>query len=310
MFLFEVIDTGFGIAPEQQQTIFEPFHQESGGIQKGGTGLGLAIAHRHVELMGSQIEIHSTPGEGTQFSFALTLETHEQSSQPSQQIDDSNWAQVQHLSEGQTISALVVDDVATNRDVMQQILQKIGVTVRTADSGEQALGLVAEHIPDIVFTDIRMPGGMNGVETMKRLFAEHGNDKMKIIAVTASVFEHQRAVYQKEGFDDFLDKPVRMEQIYACLSEHLNVTYTYTTRPTDASVSNTDWQNIVVPTEVKLALIQAVDTQSVTDLRRSIDTLSTLGNDFTPLVSRLRHLSAQYDMAGIKTTLETLPSAE
>ena len=105
-------------------------------MRQGGTGLGLAISMRHVQMMDGQIELNSTPGKGAEFSFALTLPPGQES--PHEE-DATDWSRVLSLADGHAVQALVVDDVETNRDILSQILSKIGVEVRTAENGADAL---------------------------------------------------------------------------------------------------------------------------------------------------------------------------
>ncbi len=293
---FEVSDTGPGIAPEQQAAIFEPFHQESEGGAQGGTGLGLAIAHRHVELMGGQLGLASEPGEGTRFFFDLLLPPGQ--GQPEE--EERDWSRVQHLADGVSVHALVVDDVATNRDILSQMLTRIGVEVETAESGLQALEQVRQRRPDIVFMDFRMPR-MDGVETRRRLVAEHG--AMVIVAVSASVFEHQRQGYVEAGFDGFIDKPLRAEQVYACLARLLNATFTYESLSVEPEEPTVDPGDLVLPEPLYRSLKEAVEGHSVTELRKCLDELEALDGAERQLAVHLRRLSQQYDMEAILTTL-------
>ncbi len=298
---FEVSDTGPGIAPDQQAAIFEPFHQESEGVHQGGTGLGLAIARRHVELMGGQLELASEPGKGSRFTFDLLLPPGQ--GQPEGEIEGEDWSEVQHLADGVSVRALIVDDVATSRDILSQMLTRIGVEVETAESGLQALEQVQQRLPDIVFMDIHMPG-MDGPETRRRLVAEHG--AMVIIAVTASVFEHQRQRYEEAGFNGFIDKPLRAEQVYAYLARLLNVSFTYASHPADPEEPVVDQTEVVLPEPLYRSLKEAVEGHSVTDLKKCLDELEDLDGAGRQLAARLRRLSQQYDMEAISTTLNEI----
>ena len=222
-YAFEVWDTGSGIPEEKQQSIFEPFQQEDEGMRQGGTGLGLAISLRHVQMMGGEIELNSSPGEGARFTFAMTLPPGEK---PATEHDSTDWSRVSRLAADHPVQALIVDDIATNREVLSDMLTRIGVEVETAKNGAEGLDRIGGRMPDIVFLDIRMPV-LDGPQMLERLFEQYGKDATVAIAVTASVFDHQRKDYLDGGFSRFLDKPLRVEQVYQCLSEHLRVAYTF-----------------------------------------------------------------------------------
>ena len=307
MYLFEVTDTGPGIAPEGQKAIFEPFQQEMAGVHHGGTGLGLSIARRQVDLMGGRLGLDSATGKGARFSFTLSLPPARGFESADTDVhSEQEYSAVQRLSDGHVVHALIVDDVATNRDILAQMLDRIGAEVETAESGEEALEQVRQRRPDIVFMDIRMPGGMDGAETTQHLIAEHGRDAMKVVAVTASVFQHQRQRFAAVGFDRFIDKPLRQERIYACLADLLGVGFEHAdVEPVgDAADSTVGWQDLALPSELHAGLVAAVDTHSITELRKHVDSLEELGEDGRRLALHLRKLSGRYDMEAVKRVLE------
>jgi len=311
VYCFEVEDTGVGIAKDRQKDIFEPFHQEAEGMRQGGTGLGLAIAHRHVEIMGGQLEMDSLPGRGTRFFFQLKLPAGETQVEGLDLYLDAtlkDWSGVTHLASGVSVKALVVDDVATNRDILTQMLKKIGVDVLVSDSGEDAMIQISQQMPDIVFMDIRMPG-MNGDEALQAIVAKYGPTAPKVVAVTASVFEHQRQHFLEIGFDGFIDKPFRVEQVYACLAEELGVTFEYAKKEKE-HVEQQDWTTFTVPLSVYEGLVSAVATHSITDLRKNIDALAAVGDEEQKLAKHLRGLSRQFDMDQIQSVLGQLTVGE
>ena len=300
---FAVSDTGPGIPEEKQESIFEPFQQEDEGMRQGGTGLGLAISTRHVQMMGGEIELDSIPGEGARFAFALTLPPGQESAAE----DATEWSRVIHLAAGHAVQALVVDDVATNRDVLSQMLTHIGVEVETAENGAKALELIGKLMPDIVLLDIRMPV-MDGPQMLERLFAQYGRDATVVVAVTASVFDHQRREYLDLGFRGFLDKPLRAEQIYAYLAEHLGVAYEFAEVADKPETAEADWTGVVLPADLYADLTSAVEGHSVTQLRQHLGALEGLGAKEKNLATHLGELAQQYDMDGIKVVLEEIES--
>ncbi len=300
-YAFEVRDTGPGIPEDKQAAIFEPFQQEEEGLRQGGTGLGLAISMGHVEMMGGSIALESRLGEGSRFMFTLELP---QGQTPMRSTDTTDWSCVRHLADGQTLRALVVDDVKTNRELLEHMLTQIGVQVETAENGAEGLEQVGLEMPDIVFLDIRMPV-MDGPEMLKRMRHEHGEEAAEVVAVTASVFDHQRQEYLDMGFAAFLSKPLESDQIYACLAELLGVKFDFAeTESNDVSAAaERDWTEVVLPPDVYADLAAAVSSHSITGLRKGLDRLKENAPD---LAAHLGELASQFDMTGIKTVLDEI----
>ena len=301
---FEVSDTGPGIPEERHKAIFEPFHQESEGLHWGGTGLGLPISQSYVELMGGELVVESAVGSGARFYFEVPLPASDLSVG-----EDRDWSLVHRLAPGQSVRALVVDDVETNRDILAHMLTRVGVDVDVAASGPETVRRTAARRPDIVFMDLRMPD-MDGVETRRRLVETHGRQAMKIVAVSASVLENEIQGYIREGFDSFINKPLSVQQVYACLAQTLGVDFELSERPDGINVLG-GWDGLVLPPQVAAALHRAVESHSITDLKEQIDQIESrddLGDEGLHLAAHLRDLSRQYDLAAIGRVLDSLES--
>src|SRR5262249_23615561 len=133
---FEILDTGKGISAENLRDLFQPFQQGTEGMKKGGTGLGLAITKRQVELMGGQIGVESTVGQGSRFYFEIPLAPAQGEIAVQSEKDIR---EVIGLAAGCVVRTLVVDDVRQNREVLSQLLTGIGCEVTLADGGSAAL---------------------------------------------------------------------------------------------------------------------------------------------------------------------------
>jgi len=329
LFLFEVIDTGVGIPPQDREMIFEPFQQGQEGAAKGGTGLGLTIAKRQIELMGGKLDFESpfslslsppprpSPstgrekgrvgvgcegGVGTRFFFTLPFEPAKE--MPSLPAEAKRT--VVHLAEGYQVKALVADDVQETRDVLSKFLSDIGVEVITAENGQQALEMVRSHQPDIVFMDIRMPV-MDGIEATQRILTEFGRDKLKIVAVSASALAHEQKRYLEIGFDAFIAKPFLTERIYDCLAYLLHVEYEYE----DAGARYAlplDFSKINLPYELLRRLKAAAEIYSTTELKSCLNEVSQLGEDGNRLAEHLHRYLNNYDMEAILKVLSEIKS--
>lgn len=220
---FEICDTGMGIDEAARVVLFEPFRQEAGAITKGGTGLGLAISIHQVELMGGRIGVESEPGKGSRFFFEIPLVPAQNAIASTANIESR---EIRGLADGHSVKALVVDDIRQNREVLSQLLEGVGCHVIAVDSGLQTLESVRAEMPDVVFLDIRMPE-IDGIEVAKRIFEEYGRGKTKLLAISASVLTREQRDYMETGFDAFLGKPFRIEEVCACLQKLLTVEFDY-----------------------------------------------------------------------------------
>ena len=299
---FEVADTGPGIDPKEQHTLFAAFEQGLAGHDQGGTGLGLSITSSLLDLMDATLELDSAKGEGARFSFTLTLPPA-QGALP--QTQNADWSQARQLKAGYTIRALVVDDVRENRDVLSSLLRAIGVEVQLAESGEAALAALQQQMPDIIFMDIRMPG-LDGMETTQRLWRQWGQDATKIVAISASVLDHERRGYLEAGFDAFIDKPFRTARIYGCLADLLGVEFDYAeVVPVDAKAA-LDWTGIALPAELTQRMKEAAELTSVTELDGLLGEVAALGETGQQLAAHLRQLSQDFDMDGVIAVLDEI----
>jgi signal transduction histidine kinase/DNA-binding NarL/FixJ family response regulator len=223
---FTISDTGRGIAPEDQRRLFEAFTQAGDDRDSGGTGLGLSISREFVRLMGGEIQLQSELGEGSTFTFEIKLMT----ANPSEISGERRARVAIGLASGQsTYRVLVVDDRWENRNLLLKLLQLVGFEVRGAENGLEALEQWDTWEPHLIWMDMRMPV-MDGYETTKRIKATVRGKTTVVIALTASAFEHDRAMVLAVGCDDFVRKPFRDAEIFEKMEAHLGVRFVYEDR--------------------------------------------------------------------------------
>ena len=299
-FRFEVADTGPGIPPEAQEQIFEPFSQAEEGRDKGGTGLGLAISRRQVEIMGGKVELDSEVGRGSRFSFTLTLPPGEP--QVAGEGGDATPApRVVGLAPGCTVEAVVADDVADNREILSQMLTGLGVKVRTATDGAEAVAQVEARPPDICFLDIRM-GGMGGVEALRAI--RDRVEAMVCVAVTAAGLAHQDAELRAAGFDEVVLKPFHFEQIHACLARHLGTHFRYAEGEEGGEPAALDLSAVTLPAPLHGRLTEAARLNAFTEVEGLLAEVAATGAAGEELATHLRTLLDRYDSDAILATLE------
>ncbi len=217
---FAVRDTGIGIAPDKLSSLFEGFTQAEASTSRrfGGTGLGLAISQRLTRLMGGELIATSTPGQGSEFHFALTFDRVpeiESSAKP---------GAVPVFSRPQR--ALVVDDNATAREVMTAMIAALGWQAESVSSGVEAIARIKDQWNgdspyDMVFMDWRMPD-MDGWETTQQIRQlQHGGQMPVLIMVTAHGREllAQRQADNHSLLDGFLVKPVTPSMLFDAVAD-------------------------------------------------------------------------------------------
>ncbi len=229
---FEVEDTGIGIASDQLQQIFLPFHQAGSRLLRGeGTGLGLTISQRLVHLMGSAIQVHSLVGEGSRFWFELTVPISQDAVKDAISPLTSECRRVSGFRvpvgvERAPFRMLVADDLKANRDVLTTMLRSLHFEVHEADNGFDALHLAQMMKPDVIFLDLIMPI-MDGFEFIHHIRNMPELKQTIIVVVSASVFEQNREDAVAAGGDDFLAKPLQFDTLLHCLQRHLHIEWQY-----------------------------------------------------------------------------------
>jgi signal transduction histidine kinase/putative methionine-R-sulfoxide reductase with GAF domain/DNA-binding NarL/FixJ family response regulator len=236
--VFEIKDTGPGIALEELEDVFDPFVQAASSREQPGTGLGLSISRQFACLMGGELSAHSQLGVGSIFKFSVQVEVVDEA-QVTQSLSQPR-RRVVGLEPGQPVyRLLVIEDHAPSRKLLVNLLTSIGAPfdqthgkpplgfeVREAASGQEGLQVWESWGPHLVWTDMRMPG-MDGYEVTRRIKATPQGQSTVVVALTASAFEQDRASILAEGCDDFVRKPFLEQDIFDVLARHLGARFVY-----------------------------------------------------------------------------------
>ena len=250
---FEVTDTGPGIAPEDQDRIFNAFYQTEAGIAKGeGTGLGLTISREFVRLMGGELTVRSELGKGSAFSFAVPL--------PPTFIpaDAMRCGRVVGLEPGQPMPRiLVAEDQPDNRELITQLLEGVGFEVRAVKNGQQAIEVFQAWQPQFIWMDMRMPI-MDGYVATQRIRALPGGAAVKIVALTASAFREDRAAILAAGCDEMIRKPIEEDRLFGVMGDLLGLRFSYAVEAGAVPVATPAALDLGgLPDELKVELAQA-----------------------------------------------------
>ncbi|HBW87914.1 MAG TPA: hybrid sensor histidine kinase/response regulator [Cyanobacteria bacterium UBA11149] len=220
---FQVEDTGIGMNSEQLDKIFLPFEQVGDCDRKSeGSGLGLAISLKIVQLMGSQLEVESTPGVGSKFWLDLDLPES-----PDWMPSATAKSKINIIGyQGATKKILVVDDRWENRSVILNLLQPIGFEIIEAIDGKEGLEKTITLNPDLIIVDLIMPV-MDGFEMTRQLRQLPECQEKIIIASSASVFNFNRQQSWESGCNDFIPKPIQSQELLEKLQNYLGLQWIY-----------------------------------------------------------------------------------
>jgi len=213
---FSVTDTGIGLDPDQKSRVFAAFAQADGSTTRkyGGTGLGLTISKQLVELHGGEMGVESEPGGGSTFRFTMLFESASETSE----VRRTSPAPGARRLRGRV---LLVEDNLVNQEVAAGMLKAFGLSVASAENGEQALAAFVSGRPDLILMDCQMPV-LDGYEATRQIrireAAEGTARRTPIIALTANAISGDRERCIEAGMDDYLPKPFRRSDLHACVT--------------------------------------------------------------------------------------------
>lgn len=205
--ILTIIDTGPGITPENQQKLFTPFYQGQAGFEQGGTGLGLAIIQKLVELMGGTVGLKDTSALGSIFEVDIPLNGPNPDLAPAKRAVNDGSADYSKFE----LTALIVDDVSINRDILAKVLERVGVRTMQAPDGLEALNILKSVVPDMLFVDIQMPI-MDGLELLENLKEKYPQYLPYTCAISANINSHNNDLV-KSGFAFAVSKPFQLKEI-------------------------------------------------------------------------------------------------
>jgi PAS domain S-box-containing protein len=216
---FEVSDTGIGIAPDKQQSIFQMFSQAHSDTTRkfGGTGLGLTITRKLLQLFNSEIKLISELNKGTTFYFDIVFK---KSTAANTKILNNTLAE--GTSKYKFKNVLLVEDNEVNRQVTTKFLMKWRLNVDTANDGLEAIKKIEQYNYDLILMDIYMPE-MNGIEACK-IIRNHANEQIKstpIIALTAATMDNEKSTLIELGMNDYISKPFNPSDLYNKIYQHI-----------------------------------------------------------------------------------------
>jgi signal transduction histidine kinase/ligand-binding sensor domain-containing protein/CheY-like chemotaxis protein len=287
---FQVKDTGIGIPAEQLEQIFRPFHQAGTQYFKTqGTGLGLSISQKLVRLMGGQLSVQSKIGEGSTFEFELILPTISNIREPIQ-------AEKKAITgyRGKQRKILIVDDNLENRQVLKDLLLPLGFELAEAVDGREALHKTVEWQPDLLLLDLVIPE-IDGFEVICQIRQMPTQQKLRVIAISATVFPQTRQDILAAGCDDFLSKPVQMNSLLQLLQTYLGLEWIEEKETQSESSS----KPLIMPPRAELfKLLEFAEIGNITGIRTLISKLSEQ-QSLHPFISKIEPWVGKYQFEKI-----------
>ena len=293
--LFEVEDSGPGIAEDEIDRVFRAFEQTKTGINIGGTGLGLALSRGFVQIMGGELTLRSTIGKGCVFRFNI----HAEDGKEEHAERGKTKKKVLGLKPGQEeIRILIADDQDTNRRLLSRMLANVGFQTREAVDGSGAIEAFHEWAPHVILMDMTMPV-MDGYEATRRIKAMPEGKMTAVVAVTASAFEEHRRVMIAAGIDGYLSKPFKEDELFAVIGDLAHVGYIYEDE-TDPGSSpqktiSTDGIREVVGRLSSEFVRRMYDATKRADMDLLDDMLDEVSNISRPASDAIRGMAARYE---------------
>ncbi|RAI01962.1 hybrid sensor histidine kinase/response regulator [Acuticoccus sediminis] len=298
---FTVSDTGIGIDPSEIQKIFMPFARLSrpGGPVVPGTGLGLTITKLLTEIQGGELKVASIPGVGSRFSVRLMLpRVHQTTSVPVKHIR----VVTGYLGPGRTI--MVVEDEPDHRRLLEDVLRPIGFNLFLAAAAEEALDLLGQVRPDLFLIDVKLPG-LSGWDLAERIRAVGSDAPIVMVSAHASdrLAEEERAGLT----DEFIAKPINVEDLLVRLERQLGLTYT---------VAGAGLAPGVAAPRPRLSRERIAELRRFAQIgwpRGLTETLAAIEEedpDLSGTVAHLKGIVATFDMSRLDTVLTEMEAAD
>ena len=310
---FQVRDTGIGIAPEDLKTIFEPFQQvEPKPEHTQGTGLGLAISKKLIEMMGGRLEVESEVSQGSLFMADVAFS-----------IADSPATVPKHQTSfitgytGPRRNVLIADDNSENRSVLRYLLTPLKFGIVEACNGQEAVEKMLTLHPDVILMDMVMPI-LDGFESTRKIRNYESRMRQSpssapvlpvhtpIIAITAKAFVNDKKKCLNAGCDDFIPKPLNVDELLEKLQRLLSLEWLYKDTQSGMGESENTASPPAPPDAEDLkTLIQLASVGDIRSIRRFVSELAKLESRMQPFAAQLNLLAQQFQIDKIRKLLNS-----
>lgn len=298
---FQVLDTGVGIAEENLTKLFVSFEQVGDpGRQSEGTGLGLAISQQIVRLMNATINVSSQLGKGSEFSFTIDLPLVKDWEQCYVTLGSKH---IIGYEADQRYSILIVDDHWENRAVLLNVLEPLGFTVIEAQNGKEGLEKLYSSRLDLVITDLVMPV-MDGFEFLKQIRETENLAETTVIVSSASVSQLDQQMAFNHGGNDFLIKPVNVQDLFRQLATYLKLEWVYESSAEGLDEIEPLSADLILPPKSMLeSLIELAQRDNVTILQQRVEQLTSTDRKYRNFANSILEFAQRFETEEIENLL-------
>ncbi|MDY0094960.1 MAG: response regulator [Candidatus Vecturithrix sp.] len=292
---FEVEDTGVGIPEHALQEIFSPFTQVGGyACRHQGTGLGLPISQRIVTLMGGNIQVFSTPGQGSRFWFEIAVpEVYAPDT-----LDKGQSRMVPVEFQG-TCTVLLIDDHEDSRAVLRDMLSPLGFEIQEARYDREGILRAQQLHPALVFLDSNLPD-MGSEQIVRAIRSTPALAHTIVIAVSTNMSEEMFSQMKALGYHDYLPKPIRYEQLITCVRTHLHVPCT-SGGETGIGDDSVERHPLIFPSKDILARVyEFALIGDIIGLWNLAGELKTLNDEWTPFADKVHQMAKEFKIRQIQ----------
>ncbi len=306
---FQIEDTGIGMTPEELDKIFLPFEQVGEkNKQTEGTGLGLAISCKIAQLMDSAIQVDSNIGIGSRFWLDLDLENISKIIETKSVLSEPKIIAVKN----QNPKILIVDDHLENRSFVINLLTSLGFQCFEATNGEEGLTQTQAIQPNLIITDLKMPI-LDGVEMIKALRGIEQFKDLPIIVSSASVFENYQTQSLEAGGNEFLPKPLQIDNLLQSLQKYLQLEWIYQESSAlaqnniHAQLPTQNSQPIIYPEKSELDKLWDMAMRgNIAGMQILLDEIAKLDDKYLPFVGEIRQMAENFQVKKIRELLKSI----
>ncbi len=294
---FSVSDTGKGIAPDKLDSIFDAFTQVDQGRASDGTGLGLTINQRLIALLGGEpMSVHSTPGQGSRFTFRIPFRQVPEHLRPATQTPTANRPVALNLADKTPCRVMLIDPSQESRKLLAILLKQAGCEVHEHATIADAGQVLADHAFDLVLLDVRLSDGSD--QRASAAIQRAARTQPKVVALSANAYPDAAEVARQAGFDAFLAKPFDAAQLLGLLDALL--------RPSDSSGADTHAWPDALAADTARQVSAAIDQGDVARLFQLAEMLADEPAVPKADIDRIALMARLFDFDGLRRFCATL----